>query len=196
MFDCYCTGVPHMPVNLPCLKRNYFIEKLNFFFCSWSESTRQPHLSGTDCAAGRGLVSPDSLGASGSTSRTHYTTLPLCWTQTYKSPSGAKIVFVCFCFLNITLNAQNITNPHSSCIASLSSCLWGAQRSRVGGLGKSCCSTLSQFFPSVYFSIITIIMGPNHLLRPLWHFQLLNLQLKMRWGLKHSCPPTLFRPAF
>lgn len=67
-----------MPVYLPCLgtlnvlERNNITEKcppppfILFFFCSWSEWTRQPRLSGMDCAAGRGLASPDSLGASGS----------------------------------------------------------------------------------------------------------------------------------
>lgn len=122
-----------MPVYLPCFHTLNVLEKKNItekhIFFSWSEPTRQPRLSGIDvaaCAAGRGLVSPDSPGRLGLdfTHAQHGTSTlrELKLTKARLELKSFFCFFVCFVFfLYITLNAQNITNPHSSCIASSSS---------------------------------------------------------------------------
>lgn len=93
---------------LPCFHTLNVLERKNitekqFFFCSWSEPTRQPRLSGFDvaaCAAGRGLVSPDSPGRLGPRLHARATRhFHFAGTQTYKSPSGAEIVFLFLCLL-------------------------------------------------------------------------------------------------
>lgn len=123
-----------MPVYLPCFHTLNVLEKKK---SNWKTFFFAVGLSQQDNRAWVGLTWPLALlavaschltvlGASGSTSRTRNTALPLCGNSNLQKPVWSwnrffVSLFALFFFLYITLNAQNITNPHSSCIASSSS---------------------------------------------------------------------------